>query len=379
MIRNFILFGLSVVLLTLGCSSGKNTLDKGNYYQAVLKSVNRLRKNPDHKKSKQTLHRGYPLAQEYYEDLANRAKTSNNQFKWERAIEQYQLLNNLNNEIQRCPACKPLAKSARSYDGEINDASLKAAEVRFALGEQGMATQSRLGAKDAFFHFQRVRELRPSFRDVNQKIMEAREMATLRVMVERIPIHSQALQLSNQFFQDKINEYLLRGRISEFVRFYSPGEAQNAGIQQLDHTVLLTFDDFVVGQHYVKETVETVTRDSVAVKKKGRGEEFTQYITVSAEYRHWIKRVESSGLLDLQVIDNRTRRVLTRDKLPGTFLWTCEWGSFNGDERAMSQAQLNICKARELLPPPPQDLFIEFTKPIYDQVTGTLTNFYRNY
>lgn len=379
MIRNFILIGLSVTMLTLGCSSGKNTLDKGNYYDATMQAVKRLRKNPDNKKSKQTLHRAYPLAQEYHEGLATRAKSSNDQYKWEKAIQQYQWLNKLNNAIERCPSCKTVTKSARSYDGEINDASLKAAEVRFALGEQGMATQSRQGAKDAYFHYQKARNYRANFRDVNQKIIDAKEMATLRVVIERIPMHSQSLALSNQFFQDKIDEHLLRTRPSEFVRFYSPTEAHNSGLQQPDHTVLLNFDDFVVGQHFIKETVETVTRDSVGVKGKGRAGEFIKYITVRAEYRHWIKRVESSGLLDFQVMDNRTRRILTRDKMPGTFVWTCEWGSYNGDKRAMSAQQLQICKARELLPPPPQDLFIEFTKPIFNQVTSRLNGFYRNY
>lgn len=377
MTRNILLLVLSASLIIVGCKSGKNSLEKGNYYEAVMQSIKRLRKNPDNKNAKQTLHNGYPLAQDYHEGLIARLKTSNDQFKWERVHEQYQTLNRLNDEIERCPVCRPLTKSRRAYNNEANQAALKAAEVRYALGDQSMGIGTRQSAKDAFFHFKTAKRYQPGFRNVDQKIAQAREMATLQVLVERIPIHSQALQISNQFFQDKINEYLINTRINDFVRFHTPRQNQNNGIG-IDHIVLLRFDDFVVGQHYIKETVEKVTRDSVVIGKQGRGEN-PVYGTVSAELRTFRKTVDSNGLLDFQVIDNNSQRVLTRDKFPGGFAWTCEWGSFNGDERALSKEQLALCKGREQMPPPPQQLFIEFTKPIYDQVTGRMRGFYRNY
>jgi hypothetical protein len=60
-------------------------------------------------------------------------------------------------------------------------------------------------------------------------------------------------------------------------------------------------------------------------------------------------------------------------------VWFTEWGSFNGDERALSKDQLALCDKRPAPPPPPQDLFVEFTKPIYNQVTPFLKDFYRKY
>ena len=31
-----------------------------------------------------------------------------------------------------------------------------------------------------------------------------------------------------------------------------------------------------------------------------------------------------------------------QDKMPGEFIWISEWASFNGDDRALSQQQLNM-------------------------------------
>ena len=44
----------------LSCTSGKKAMERGDYYQSVISAVDRLRKNPDHKKSTETLQISYP-------------------------------------------------------------------------------------------------------------------------------------------------------------------------------------------------------------------------------------------------------------------------------------------------------------------------------
>jgi len=40
---------------------------------------------------------------------------------------------------------------------------------------------------------------------------------------------------------------------------------------------------------------------------------------------------------------------------------------------------LDICESEPVLPPARQDLFVEFTKPIYTQLTNELKRFYNRY
>ena len=262
----------------------------------------------------------------------------------------------------------------------MDDAALKAAEVRYAMGDEAMGFQSREKAKDAYQHYQIADRYRPNFRDTQTKMQDALWAATLKVVVEPIPMHSRAMEISNDFFQGQIDEYLANVNVSPFVAFFSPKEAYVNGIDMPDHVVAMQFDDFVVGQHYVKETVEKVTRDSVEVGKTSRGDDQKPvYGTVSAELRTFRKEVVSSGLLTFALLGSRTTRRIIHDKFPGTYVWFCEWGSFNGDERALTKQQLGMVRGRELMPPPPQQLFVEFTKPIYGQITGRLRDFYRNY
>ncbi|MEM8967027.1 MAG: hypothetical protein AAGE93_11465, partial [Bacteroidota bacterium] len=60
-------------------------------------------------------------------------------------------------------------------------------------------------------------------------------------------------------------------------------------------------------------------------------------------------------------------------------IWFAEWGRFQGDERALNEEELALCNLPEAVPPPPQQLFVEFTKPLYDQLTDRLNRFYQNY
>lgn len=376
--KNALLWILVLGLVYVGCSSGKNILEKGQYYDAVLQSVKRLRKSPDNRKAKSTLHQAYPLAKDYHLDIVKRLKTSTDQYKWEKVVGQYNYLNRMYEEIQRCPSCIALARGNKSFYNERDQASREAAEVRYAMGDRSMQVETRQSAKEAYFHYKEADRYQPNFRDVRRKMEDALFYATLKVVIEPIPMHSQTLALSNEFFQNQINEYLSSYNFSEFVRYYTPSEARKVGLKQPDHVVSMQFDDFIVGQHFIKETVREYTRDSVVIGKSGKGDN-PIYGTVKADLHTFRKTVESTGLLDFRIIDNRTNRLLVNDKFPGTFSWFCEWGFFNGDDRALDKKQLLLCKAREQAPPPPQQLFIEFTKPIYDQVTSRVANFYKNY
>src|SRR5688500_8950084 len=96
---------VSALLILCACSSGKKAYERGDYYNAVMKAVNRLRQNPDHGKSMEILKESYPLAVEYFETQAQNEIASNSNFKWKNAIQSYNQLNQLYEQIRQCPGC----------------------------------------------------------------------------------------------------------------------------------------------------------------------------------------------------------------------------------------------------------------------------------
>ena len=103
------------------------------------------------------------------------------------------------------------------------------------------------------------------------------------------------------------------------------------------------------------------------------------YGTVKATVHVFNKSLSSRGVLDFKIIDAHNQRVLSQEKMPGDFVWYTEWGYFNGDERALDEYFLEIVKLKEANPPPPQDLFVAFTQPIFGQVTNKIRDFYKGY
>ena len=173
-------------------------------------------------------------------------------------------------------------------------------------------------------------------------------------------------------------DYLYNLRDNPFVQFYAPEEANRQRIKA-DHFVVLRFDDFVVGQMFIREKEQEIKRDSVPTEIKLGGQKKTVYQTVTATYITITKTVSSSGLLDFQIFDATSNAILTNRKFPGTFNWQTQWARYRGDIRALNKQEKDMCNISELPPPPPQQLFIEFTKPIYNDLTPTIRNFYRNF
>jgi hypothetical protein len=164
------------------------------------------------------------------------------------------------------------------------------------------------------------------------------------------------------------------------VQFLTPEEAKRAQIDVPDQVIDIYFDDFIVGQTYVKENNQEFRKDSVIIGTTTiNGREQNVYGSVKASVRSFEKSVISSGLLNLSISSPNSNSTLLTEKIPGSYTWFCRWGNYNGDSKALTKEQINLCQGRELMPPMPQDLFIEFTKPIYSQLTSRLNSFYYNY
>ncbi len=583
-----------VIIIGSACSSGKSAYEQGNYYDAVITSVNRLRRNTDSKKSSETLRSAYPMAVKYYDDRANAAIASNGPGRWQEVVQHYSTLQSMYDEIQRSPGALKVIPNPISYQAKLADARQKAADESYNAGIMALGIGDRANAKIAYYHFIKANEYSPGYRDVAKMIADARWAATVKVAVEPIPVASRNYSVNAQYFDNKLNEYLQSNQSNEFLRFYKLEDARSQKIN-LDHIVQLNFDEFSIGQVYVNEKESQVERDSVVVayaytdvkgsllqtkveapvivppvavvvpsgsgdntsvkvdekkvtdtkssdggavkveeakpvvevkpvtevkpvvvattpavvtnpvaetkpaevktadqpagtrvtssdeqkdkkdkeeqvtlchqppgkpserkiltlpksavqahldhgdvlgeckddgkkedKKNDKGNDkgngsnegsqdmaglvsFNQlkpimiasassdnrwylyheinapadttriFGKVKATVHHYKKTITSRGVLNFRIIDAKTRAVISEERMPSESVWISEWLTYNGDSRALSPEQENLARQKETQPPSSQDLFAEFTRPLLDQITSKITQFYRNY
>jgi len=598
------LFSL-VVIVWSSCSSGKSAYEHGNYYDAVITAVNRLRRNTDNKKSSETLRSAYPMAVRYYEDRVNAAMSSNAEFKWREVVQHYNTLQSMYNEIQRSPGALQVIPNPTNYQAKITDAKQKAAEESYQAGILALGTGDRANAKKAYYLFVNANEYVPGYKDVASKIEEARWAAIIKVAVDPIPVASKNYALDANYFDNKLNEFLRNNQTNEFVRYFKSADAQAQKIIP-DHIVQLSFEEFSIGQVYVNEKESQMERDSIVVaytfpdtkgqltqqqteapklvpaatmstdvknastvkqeekktadnqsstsvstttsgsinttsnsntssntntstgtntsantnssdnksdssnqsangqtstsennskqsdekqgadqqgknsenqnetksdakendgkqeeqvtichqppgkpserkslvvpksavnahlkhgdvlgeckteksEDKGKGNskdggagmaslmtthgqpvllasasgdqhwylfenadvDTTKiYGKVKATVRQFKKTITSRGVLNFRIVDARTNAVISEQRMPSEYVWTSEWLTYNGDSRALTPEQSKLATQRELPPPTNQDLFAEFTKPLFDQIATKITEFYKGY
>lgn len=259
---------LSLLLLTAtiildSCSSGKSAYEQGNYYESVMTSVNRLRRNTDHKKSVETLRHAYPLAVRYYEDQASHVLASQNAFKWTSVVQSYTMINQMHDEIKRSPGALQVIPNPANYYSKLDEAKRNAAEENYQAGILALTLGSRDKAKEAYSLFKKANNFVVGYKEVNSYMEQALLAATVKVMVTPIPV-TRNVAWSAEFFNDKISEFLHSAPIDEFVRFYSPQEIQTLKLNP-DHIVQLAFDEFAVGQVSLHEKQIQLEKDSVVM------------------------------------------------------------------------------------------------------------------
>ncbi|MDQ1140675.1 hypothetical protein [Pedobacter agri] len=366
---------LSLIILG-GCTTGKNALQKGDYDASVAKAVSRLQNSPKNSEAMQVLKTAYDLALQDHLRKINEAKLSNDLFRWESVMYDYQKINQLADDINSCPACLVLVPNPSKYVKEVAESKLNAAAARYESGLSYLNTNNRLSAKKAYYEFEKTQNLQPNYKDVKNKMEDAYWAAVTRVVVQPIILNRGPYKLSADYFQQQIDQFISSYSRNKFVIFYGEDQATQQKIVP-DQVLSLNFDDFVVGQTYVKERVEKLKRDSVVIGETRERKPI--YGTVRATLSIFEKNISSSGLLDMSIMDWQTKKIVRQQKFPGTYVWRDSWASYKGDDRALDKHQLAMTRRKEILPPPPSALFLEFTKPIYSQLVDNISGFYNNY
>jgi hypothetical protein len=370
-------FSIFLLILLISCSTGKKALQKGDYFSAVSKAVERLKSSPENKNAIKVVEDGYPMTLEWSQEEMDLILTSNNNFKWEQAVGLMRQVNQLSDEIRSTPAARKIISNPKTYTSELNMATEKAAYERYNAGLAEMDINTRESARIAYEHFSKADQFVNNYKNSRELMFSAKELATIRVVVQAIPVNTQRYRLSSEFFFNQVFEYLNNQfRPSGFVNFYSPNQAEKEQLQNPDFIVDMEFFDFSVGNLSRLEKEETFEK---RVKIESRDTTKVEYKNYVAKLKTFSDQVLSKGTLRVRIIDQVNGKIMSDELVPGSFTWINEYAMFVGDKEALDNKQLELTKRKALPLPPEQDLFIEFTKPIYNQVTQNLNRFFRRY
>ena len=381
-LKSYILLPILTGMLLVACNSSKSMYEKGNYYEAVMRSVEKLRKSPNNKNAREVLASAYPSAVNSFMDQIDNNNNANIPMKFTEEARIYGQLNGMYESIQRSPGAMQVIDNPRKYYRALERIKPFAAEEQYAAGMGLLRQNDRASAKQAYFHFLEADKFIPGYKDVADRAEEAYNRAILHVVAKLQPVQSRFYELSGEEFFRQVNNTLSQIERNEFIRFYSPEEAQEINLQRPDQVIEINFEDFVVGETHTKEIVEKMERDSVKVGEidlaGGRKKDVLGTVKADVVINHM--EIVSRGVVSLTITESQmsNKNILYQD-FPGQFVWFHEWGHFNGDDRALTPEQIEVCNRRRIEPIPPQQMFVEFTRPIQQQLNNRLLSFYRGY
>lgn len=377
------LFQLALfLLLFLSCTSPQKMMDQGNYYNAVMSSVDKLKSNPNNESAKETLKLAYPLAVNDLLDRLENEGVVNPQFQNTNKILHYNKLNDIYKKIQESPAAIGTIDNPKKYYAEVNALLPLAAEEQYSAGLDLLSRPGRENSKAAYDYFLKASNFLPNYKDVEEKLDQSYEMALLKVYTELKPVNSQLYKLSGDVFYKEVINTLNQIENERLIRFIFEKDAGQYKSADFDQRLIIRFEDFVVGQTHTKERVENIVSDSIKIgqTKMRDGTYKDIYGIVNAELTSFRMEVISKGYINLNIEAQypQSKNLMNRD-FPGEYVWFHEWAKYNGDRRALAPVQLELCSRAYINPIPPQQMFVEFTKPIYGQLNSTLRQFYSSY
>ena len=235
------LLNISLSFIVLSCSSGKKMLEQGNYYQAVMKSIDRLKNSPSNKKASETLAEAYPFAVRNLLDRIENNNTSTNKFNNTDAVYVYRDLNRMYEYIQSTPAAINIISNPQKYYGLLSQVTPLAAEEQYQAGLEQLTYEGRNSAKQAYFYFIEANKFVEDYKDVNEKIEIAYNLTILKVIANLKPVQSRLYDLSADIFYKEVNKTLRQIEQNEFIRFFTPEEAKIVDLNNPDQYLSIKF------------------------------------------------------------------------------------------------------------------------------------------
>jgi hypothetical protein len=340
---------LTVVLVS--CKSAAKMYQKGNYDEAVTLAAKKLSKKPNDASLLETLQSAYRFAVQDHESRIRNYSNSFDALKYERIYQEYSDLQYLYDAIRRSPSVYDIVQPT-DYSAYITTYKEEAANARVERGLTLLDNNTKQGARDAYYEFQRALQLKPGDISIQQKLDEAYAGAVTNVVL--MPLTRYGYQYSsynfdmNNFNYD-ILRYLNSNNSNRFIRYFQVNEARNN--VRVDNTVDMKFSDVNIGRYRDQRATREVSKQIVGKETVySKDSVVKEWITVKAKITTTTRSIQADGLLQATVRDFNDRW-LWSDTYRGDYSWQATFASFTGDERALSDEDKKLIAQKEQWPP----------------------------
>ncbi len=362
-----ILFLLFILAVIQACNSGKVALKQGDYYDAALESVKRLRESPTNKKATQVLTQAYPQAIDYIDSNIQNGIKSDDPKKWRNAVDGYNKINYLNDQIKTSNGAKQIITNPQTRFKELADAKDKAAEEAYNEGVNDMMKNTREDYKAAYFDFKDANNFKQGYSESIEMMNQAEFNATIRVAYEEI----NSSRFNYGTFQPVISSLQ---RL--FLSFKPIAQKDTVPPQQY---LRIVFNGYQQNRPNITTRSENQSRQVVVGQTKGAdGKTVDQTQTVTAQVTYFHKSIPADSRASVTITDAKTNAVLQNLTIDGTANWEYDWAVYQGNSQALSGNASSLIQRKEAFPTD-QDLFNQSIRNLQSNLGQQLKSFYSQY
>jgi hypothetical protein len=339
------IFTLSI-LITLAvsaCISPKKLLQKGEYDEAINKTVKKLSNNPEKEKGIDILKKAYGLAnQNDLETIAYLKKTGEPDI-WDKIFNIYYKLKNRQNMVKVLPQAllTKIGFEFVNYDEEIIQAKQKAAAYFYVHAQSLLAKGDRSDARNAYYELNKVKGYYTDYKDADSLIDVALFKGTAYILFQ---IKNQTTLLLPEDFETALTSINI-GDLNKLWLSYDSKEVKGRSYAYL---IMVDIKSIDVSPDALKEVHTTETKEiedgyttllddhgNVVKDSLGNDIKIPKFKTISCEVIQVQQKKTAiiSGTIDY--IDNENNQLLKTDPVTAQSIFENTSATAIGDPDAL--------------------------------------------
>lgn len=338
MIRLITTLSLTALLFT-ACRGTQKFQASFTEDKPLYAAVNELIKHPDNVKAQQDVKTLYALSVDRHEQAIAVYRTSTDEKRWDKMLQEYEALQQLYTSAQTVPALLNFVQP-HNYLQQLQDVREDAAAYFYNKGTSLMAVNGREQNLQANEAFRRSNAYVNGYKDAQQLIARSYEQSVVDVVVNRIDNDNLFFNTwGNTGFRYRPEDYQeslvreLGGRNANIVpaRFYTDRDATREHID-VDWVVDVKWRSVDANASMPYQFNRDVSR-SIEVGKDSTGKPV--YKTVRATLHITRRTFTVNGGLDYRVSDIVNNINIDQGLLTQSLSWDDSYATYSGDSRAL--------------------------------------------
>ncbi|MBT6440577.1 MAG: hypothetical protein HOK72_12795 [Flavobacteriales bacterium] len=336
-----IFYILVATLVLISCHGAKKAMQKGQYDVAINKAVVKLQKKPNDPEHLQVLELSFLKVVEQDNRKIEFLKKEGRPDNWDNINAVYIKMNNRQEKVSKLMNI-PHGIEFKNYSPDIIASKERAAEYYYVHAEQLLKNNNKKDARIAYDELKRVKGYYNSYRDLDQLLVQAKELGTSNVLFEMK--NATGIPLPPEFEKD-LMKISLSTLNKNWIRYFN----EKQGDLIFDYTILINMKVITVSpesekqlfyeeKKKVRDGWEYELDEDGNVKKDTLGNDIKvpKYKTITCKVVEKLQSKSAVIIGSINYIDNRTNELIRTDPIKSETFWQHRSGIANGNVNALT-------------------------------------------